>query len=92
MLTTQKHSAEELAKLFHHYRNALATDFDCAEEAHSILWEHVPENERKLMVAAARLALFEMSADRHESATPRSESTEFDRRYFSRPGEAEWGC
>ena len=93
MLTAQEYSAEELAKLFHHYRNALAEDFECTEYPHSIIWERAPENERKLMVAAARLALLELSAVRQGgSVEHHTENIQADPRYFSRPGEVEWGC
>jgi hypothetical protein len=82
MWSIQDVSAEELAKLFHHYRGALAHDFDChnGEEA----WDRTPESERKLMVAAARLALLELAA------TPAQ--TDANRPYFAKPGEADWGC
>lgn len=77
-------SAEELARLFHHYRGALAHDFDCSSSAAEDVWERTPQQERKLMIAAARLALLELAT------TP---STDHGRRnYFSAPGEAEWGC
>jgi hypothetical protein len=82
MATIQDVSAEQLAKLFHHYREALAHD-GCAQEESSA-WEHKPQQERKLMVAAARLALLELS-------TPPAYATS-DREYFAKPGEADWGC
>lgn len=78
-------SAEELAKLFHHYRGALAHDFECDNEQHTnSSWERAPQGERKLMVAAARLALLELAASQ---AQERSEKP-----YFAKPGEADWGC
>jgi len=82
MWSIQDVSAEELAKLFHHYREALAHDFGCSggEEPS---WDRAPQQERKLMVAAARLALLELAA---EPAQPAS------RPYFAKPGEADWGC
>jgi hypothetical protein len=85
MWSIQDVSAEELAKLFHHYRGALAHDFDCrnGEEAGSS-WDRTPASERKLMVAAARLALLELAA------TPAQ--ADASRPYFAKPGEAEWGC
>lgn len=84
MWSIQDVSAEQLAKLFHHYRGALAHDFDCqgGEEASSS-WDHAPQHERKLMVAAARLALLELAAAAPAGA---------DRQYFAKPGEADWGC
>jgi hypothetical protein len=86
MASIQNVSAEELAKLFHHYQDALAHDFECqtADEAASTSWDQTPQNERKLMVAAARLALLELAATTEEKNQ--------DRRYFAKPGEADWGC
>lgn len=83
MASIQNVSAEELARLFHHYQDALAHDFDCqaGEEAASSSWERTPQNERKLMVAAARLALLELAAT--------SEQDSRNRRYFAKPGEAD---
>lgn len=84
-MSIQEVSAEELAKLFHHYQGALLEDFQAPpDEAASQSWEQAPQNQRKLMVAAARLALLELGA----TAKP----TPVDRRYFAKPGEAEWGC
>ena len=85
MLSIQDVSAEELAKLFHHYRGALAHDFDChSEEESTSSWESASQRERKLMVAAARLTLLELAA---EPAAPSPR-----RQYFAKPGEADWGC
>jgi len=85
MWSIQDVSAEELAKLFHHYRGALAHDFDCqnGEEAGSS-WDRTPQSERKLMVAAARLALLELA-----TAPAQADA---NRPYFAKPGEADWGC
>lgn len=82
-------SAEQLAKLFHHYRGALAHDFgsqsgDEETSAPTSSWERAPQQERKLMVAAARLALLELTTAPIE-VSPR-------RKYFAKPGEADWGC
>jgi len=84
-MSIQEVSAEELAKLFHHYQGALFEDFGAMhKEGTPQPWEQMPQNERKLMVAAARLALLELGA----TAKP----TPVDRRYFAKPGEANWGC
>jgi hypothetical protein len=78
-------SAEQLAKLFHHYRGALAHDFGAQEsEDNAPSWDSAPQNERKLMVAAARLALLELASPPAESGA--------SRKYFAKPGEADWGC
>jgi hypothetical protein len=82
MSTLQDVSAEQLAKLFHHYHEALAHD-GCGQEEPSA-WDRAPQQERKMMVAAARLALLELS-------TPVAHVTS-DRKYFAKPGEADWGC
>jgi hypothetical protein len=85
MSTIQDVSAEQLAKLFHHYREALAhgsADHGIKEESSS--WDRAPQNERKLMVAAARLALLELATT---PAQPRP-----SRKYFAKPGEADRGC
>jgi hypothetical protein len=44
--------AEDLAKLFHHYHEALAHDFHGqASRQADVSWEQAPQNERKLMIA-----------------------------------------
>jgi hypothetical protein len=95
MSSLQNVSPEVLAKLFHHYTEALANDFDDQKsddqrnddrknrEA-TLSWEQASQNERKLMVAAARLTLLELDAI--------SDDQQANRRYFAKPGEAEWGC
>jgi len=85
MWSIQDVSAEELARLFHHYRGALAHDFECESEKEALSpWDRTSPSERKLMVAAARLALLELAA-----AQAQEQST---RAYFAKPGEADWGC
>jgi len=89
MSTIQEVSAEQLAKLFFNYHEALA--HDCCDnngtehqkpEASS--WERTPQHERKLMVAAARLTLLELST------TPAHSQP--GRKYYANPGDAEWGA
>lgn len=84
MLTIQDVSAEQLAKLFHHYREAL--DHDCGGhgKTEESSWDRAPQGERKAMVAAARLTLLEL-------ATSPAQPT-LCRKYYATPGEAEWGC
>jgi hypothetical protein len=85
MSSIQDVSAEQLAKLFQHYREALAQDYDCnANEEKNAGWDRTSNNEKRLMVAAARLALLELAA----TTVPDQAS----RKYFSKPGEADWGC
>ena len=85
MSTIQDVSAEQLAKLFHNYREALSRDGrDHGIKAASSTWDRTPESERKLMVAAARLALLELAT------TPAATSP--GRKYYAIPGEADRGC
>ncbi len=84
MSMIQDVSAEQLAKLFHHYRAALSHDGGHGVKVESSSWDRTPQNERKLMVAAARLALIELATPREEPS-PR-------RKYYAEPGEADWGC
>jgi hypothetical protein len=85
MSTIQDVSAEQLAKAFHHYREALMHNGCCQEnEEEPSSWERAPQDERKLMVAAARLALLELATPAAEPAT--------GRKYYAKPGEADWGC
>jgi hypothetical protein len=92
MSTIQDVSAEQLAKVFHHYWDALAHDGEAnqapAKQSSAnhgsacCSWDRTPQSDRKLMVAAARLALLELSSTPVEA--PR-------RKYYATPGEAEWG-
>jgi hypothetical protein len=77
-------SAEQLAELFHHYHQALGPDFGCASKPNAEAWEQVPQQEKSRLIAAAHLALVELASTAREG--------ENSRRYFARPGEAEWGC
>lgn len=81
-MSIQEVAAEQLAELFHHYHQALG-DGPCAK-APSATWDHVPAREKNRLVAAARLALLELTATARER--------EASRQYFAKPGEAEWGC
>ncbi len=85
MSMIQDVSAERLAKVFHHYQEALAHGCNGrgAEQTWSS-WERASEQERKLLMAAARLAILELAAE------PVPPSTE--RKYYAKPGEADWGC
>ena len=85
MSLIQDVSPEELAKLFHHYQEALAGDFDCQpDKSGAPSWEQTPPNERKLRIAAVRMALLELAATSSQDR-PNHE-------YYAKPGEAEWGC
>ena len=82
-MSIQEVSAEQLAELLHYYHQAIGPDFGCANQPNAAACEQVPQQEKSRLVAAARLALMELA-----SASEREDS----RRYFAKPGEAEWGC
>ena len=44
----------------------------------------IPTDERRRVVAAARLAILELETN--------ARMEDDSRRYFAKPGEAEWGC
>ena len=75
-------SAEELAKLFHHYQEALADDFECKSTGRTPSWKKTSQKELDLKIAAVRMALLEL-AEAHVTTR---------REYFAAPGDAEWGC
>ena len=55
-------SAEDLAKLFHHYHEALAHDFHGhASRQANFSWEQAPQDEHKLMIAPDRLTLLKQT-------------------------------
>ena len=83
-MSIQEVAPEQFAELFHHYQQALAPEFDCAGKPPSETWDRVPAREKCRLIAAARLALLELTA--------RVREQEESRRYFAKPGEAEWGC
>jgi hypothetical protein len=83
-MSIQEVSAEKLAELLHHYQQALGPDFDCESKPDAAAWEQVSQPEKKRLVAAARLALLELRSMDREA--------EDSKRYFAKPGQAEWGC
>jgi hypothetical protein len=83
-MSIQEVSAEQLAELFHHYHQALGPDFGCTTNLAPESWGEVSRQEKNRMVAAARLAILEVASTTRE--------VEESRRYFAKPGEAEWGC
>ena len=70
-MSVQEVSAEEFAKLFHHYHEALAPDFHCNRNGNGEMWSEVPVNERSRMIAAVRLVLLDLRS--------RNTATENDR-------------
>jgi hypothetical protein len=83
-MSIQEVSAEQFAELFHHYHHALGQDFGCSDPRNLESWHDVPGPEKSRMIAAVRLTLLELSST--------TEETSESRRYFAKPGEAEWGC
>ena len=83
-MSIQEVSAEQLAELLHHYHQARGPYFSCESKPDAEAWEQVPQPEKKRLVAAARLVLLELTSTAREE--------EDSRRYFAKPGQAEWGC
>ena len=84
-MSTQELSPELLAKAFFHYHEALGLDFGCSSNHHATSWDPVSLQEPARMVAAARLALLQITSQLNREEDERS-------RYFASPGTAEWGC
>ena len=79
-MSTQEVFVQQFVRLFHHYRDALSPEV----EQESATWNSAPPGERHRMVAAAHLAILELETN--------ARMEDDSRRYFARPGEAEWGC
>jgi hypothetical protein len=82
-MSIQEVSAERFAQLFHHYHEALADEGIASHRRTKDAWENVPPAEKSKLLAAARYALLEVEMLPSERPS---------RRYFAKPGEAEWGC
>jgi hypothetical protein len=82
-MTIEEVSPERFAQLFHHYHQALADTNGNAPLRTCDAWADVPPSEKNRLVAAARLALLEVEVVPGERQP---------RKYFAKPGEAEWGC
>ena len=91
-MSEQTISAEDLARLFHRYYRTLAPIFECEGSATDVSWDEARPRARKLMIATARLVLsdlIELSRKKESGA----QSQELPaRRYFAKPGQAEWRC
>ncbi len=83
-MSIEEVSAEQFAELFHHYHQALGPGFGCPSKPNAEAWEQVPQQEKNRLVASARLTLLELASKAREREDPR--------RYFAKPGEAEYGC
>ena len=80
-------TAETLASLFFHYQVALAPDFGCAaDEATSL--DEMPANERKRMIAAARLTLLDLTIRDEARKAEKAEAGNYG--YVGKEGR-EWG-
>ena len=83
-MVTQDISAERFAQLFHQYQQALTNESSgCSSTRAKEAWADVPAPEKHLLISAARLALLEVELLPSERRS---------KRYFAKPGEAEWGC
>jgi hypothetical protein len=83
-MSTQEVFVQQFARLFHHYQEALSPDVESGAVAQPEAWNLVPPDERHRMVAAARLAILELETN--------ARMADDSRKYFAKPGEAEWGC
>ncbi len=79
-MSTQEVFVDQFAKLLRHYHEALSPE----PEQPAVSWKNVPSGECQRLVAAARLAILELETN--------AKMGEDARRYFAKPGEAEWGC
>lgn len=75
---------QQFTRLFDHYHHALSPQTEHTIEAQLAAWSSVPPDERNRMVAAARLAILELETN--------ARLQENSRKYYAKPGEAEWGC
>lgn len=83
-MSSQELFVQQFARLFHHYREALEPETEHIAETVQSSWIALPFEERHRMVGAARLALLELESN--------SDQQNASRRYFAKPGEADWGC
>lgn len=80
-MSTQEVFVQQFTKLFQHYSSALSSTEQGATPA-PFKAESADESNR--LVAAARLAILELETNASLQGN--------DKRYFAKPGEAEWGC
>jgi hypothetical protein len=77
-MSTQEQFFQQFESLFEHYNQALSPSSSTVSQS-----EAVPREADRLL-AAARLAIQEIEAN--------EVGRNVDRRFFAKPGEAEWGC
>jgi hypothetical protein len=83
-MSIQEVSPERFAQLLHNYHQALADSPETADSQRGCnAWSDVPPAEKNRLIAAARMALLEVELLPSERPS---------RRYYAKPGEAEWGC
>ncbi len=80
-MSTQEVFVQQFTRLFQHYSSALSSTEPEAATAPS---DSELAGESNRLVAAARLAILELETNASLHGN--------DRRYFAKPGEAEWGC
>ncbi len=88
-MSVQEVPAEELARFLYRYHQFLAPYFGCKDTSHAEPWTKISDCVRKQLVAAAQLALVELHAEEREKDDFEAEDR---RRYFAKPGSAQWGC
>lgn len=77
-MSNQDVFVEQFAKLFHHYRETLSSEVEPSDS-----WNSLPAEERNRMIAAARLAILGLESNSQAQDA---------KRFYAKPGEAEWGC
>ena len=79
-MSTQEQFVQQFTRLFEHYTHALTPD--SGNDTQSKVSTTTEDDHH--LVAAARLAILEL-----ETNTKMERNA---RKYFAKPGEAEWGC
>ena len=79
-MSTQEQFVQQFTRLFEHYTHALASD---PQQESKSTPQTSSANDHHL-VAAARLAILELETN--------AKMERKVRKYFAKPGEAEWGC
>jgi len=83
-MSTQEVFVQQFARLFQHYHEALSPEAEHSTQSQLAAWNSVRSDERGRMMEAARLAIVELESN--------ARLEDDSRKYFAKPGEAEWGC
>jgi len=83
-MSIQEVSAEQLAELFDHYHQALGPDFGSTSKPKAEAWGRYHNRKRAVWSLLPVWHCWNWTATDRERENPR--------RYFAKPGEAEWGC